>query len=164
MVAVTIRVDAQPGRCALPKSIAAVIRNGRLALRSFWLREHLQVHHSAKFSRSTKGPVPIFPDCFKSTSAKDCCDFGRGTLVTDLELPGGELIFSGLVFGRYHPTAYSAMQMFTALPSEPPGSVWLPALIIVTPIKASESRSDPRSRVLSTMPSCGKVIRNAQTS
>jgi hypothetical protein len=117
MIAPTIRVDAQPGRCALPKSIAAEIRNGRLATRSFWLRARLQVHHSAKFSRSTKRLVRIFPDWFKPTAAKDCGDFGRRTVVTDLELAGGELIFSVLVFGRDDATAYGAMQMFTALPS-----------------------------------------------
>jgi hypothetical protein len=48
---------------------------------------------------------------------KDCGDFGRGTVVTNLELAGGELIFSVLEFGRDDATAYGAMQMFAALPS-----------------------------------------------
>src|SRR5947208_1984752 len=34
---------------------------------------------------------------------------------------------------------------------------------MVTPNEASESRNDPRSRVLSTMPTCGKATRNPHT-
>jgi hypothetical protein len=40
--------------------------------------------------------------------------------------------------------------------------VWLPALIMVIPSGASASRNAARSRVLKTIPICGKLIRKAQ--
>src|SRR5438552_17374965 len=69
-----------------------------------------------KSSHSTKCLVPIFPNRYEAAAAKDCGDFGRGTFVANLELPGGELVFAFLVFGRDDASAHSAMQMFTALP------------------------------------------------
>jgi hypothetical protein len=84
--------------------------------------------------------VPIFPDRLESATAQDCGYFGGRAFVADLELTGGELIFPSWYPARRCDRA-RAMKMFAALPGIPPGSVWLPALIIVTPINASESRA-----------------------
>ena len=69
-----------------------------------------------KSSRSAKGLVPIFPNRFEAATAKDGGDFGWRTFVANLELAGSELVFAMLVFGRDDASAYSAMQMFAALP------------------------------------------------
>ena len=50
--------------------------------------------------RSLQSLIPIFPNRFESSVAKDSSDFGGRTFVADLELAGGEFVFAVLVFRR----------------------------------------------------------------
>jgi hypothetical protein len=47
---------------------------------------------------------------------KDSSDFGRGTFIADLKLPGGEPVFAVLIFGRDDTATHGEMQMFAAPP------------------------------------------------
>jgi hypothetical protein len=65
--------------------------------------------------------VPIFPNWFEAAPPKDVCYLGRRTLVADLKLPGGNLVFSVLEIRSNDPTPDRAMQMSTALSGVPAG-------------------------------------------
>ena len=49
-----------------------------------------------KLSCTAKRLIRIFPNRFESSLAKDSSDFGRGTFVADLELPGGKGVDPGV--------------------------------------------------------------------
>src|SRR5882762_4122393 len=68
-----------------------------------------------KLSCTAKRLIPILPNRFESSVAKNSSDFGGGTFVADFELAGGELVCAILVFRRDDSATHGAMQMFAAL-------------------------------------------------
>ena len=117
-----------------------------------------------KLSCAAESLIPIFPNRFESSVAKDSSDFGGGTFVADLELAGGELVFAvagiperrcghaqcdanvrGLV-GCNRRVRYDCRRSSSLLQS-----------------RRAHRAAGARSRVLSTMPTCGNVMRNAHT-
>src|SRR5882724_11156345 len=102
---------------ALPRYIDSrfsIVSESRNPARSSSVRSTLGVRSFSSWAAESL--VPIFPDRLNATAAKDSGDFRRGTFVADLELPGGELIFAVLVFGRDDTAADGAMKTFAALP------------------------------------------------
>ena len=74
-----------------------------------------------KHFSSLKSLVPIFPNRLQTAIAKDRCNFGGRTFVTDFKLARGKLVFAVLIFRCNDSAADGAMQMLATLPRVTPG-------------------------------------------